>query len=81
MLLLGGGQLSTSEKMVMTVGEIVKVLIDSHSEGKEVNINKYVRTFHFSVEFHVINGFVLVLFLSSVLLIINLLPSSLLVNI
>lgn len=40
--LLLGDQLSTTEKIVMTVAEIVKVLVDSHSEGKEVNLNKYV---------------------------------------
>ena len=37
-----GNQLSTTEKMVMTVAEIVAVLIDSHSQEKEVNLNKCV---------------------------------------
>ena len=30
----------SSEKMVMTIAEIVKLLIHSHAHGKEINLNK-----------------------------------------
>ena len=33
---------SIEERMIMTVSEIVKVLIRSHQEGKELNLNRYI---------------------------------------
>lgn len=35
-----GAGLSAAERMMMTVAEIVKLLVQAHQEGRDVNLNK-----------------------------------------
>ena len=35
-------QLSKAERMVVTVSEIVRILIEAHEKGEDINLNRYV---------------------------------------
>jgi len=39
-----GDGVPLAERMMMTVAEIVKILIQAHQEGRDVNLNKYICT-------------------------------------
>ena len=35
-------QLSKAERMVVTVSEIVRILIEAHEKGEDINLNRYI---------------------------------------